>query len=153
MRNLRPSGPKLNGPPDFPAETGERKYFALEMSETERRDFPRVAFPVLVLYRSGPGTSYESAYGADLSLSGIRIRGPSPPLGTMVDLQLVERRGLRPVDLIGEVTRVGENSFAVRFVELEPLQHAWLSRVVHGRAHPDVFPETEDLLDPSFDEA
>ncbi|MEL6186300.1 MAG: PilZ domain-containing protein, partial [Myxococcota bacterium] len=112
----------------------------------------RVTFPVLVLYRRDPAQPFVSAYGEDLSISGIRIEGHEVRAGDLIDLQLIERDGRRPLELLGQVTRVLEGEFAVRFVEMDDRQRAWLERVVEERADREDPPPTEDLLSVGFDE-
>lgn len=120
---------------------------------SERRMDPRVSFPVLVLFRAEPETPFISAYGSDLSVSGIRISGGGVREGLLVDLQLIERDGRRPLEVLGEVVRVDEEAFAVRFVELDDAQREWLSAVVGDRAKVESAPPpTEDLMVLGFDE-
>ncbi len=116
--------------------------------DMERRDHRRVDFPVLVLIRTAPDAPHVSAYGRDLSELGLRVEGQTSVLGAIVGLLLVERGGGRgAVELLGQVTRIDDDGFSVRFVDLEPRQQAWLAEVVGARARGQVESgETEDLL-------
>lgn len=118
----------------------------------ERRKHPRVSFPVLVLFRTDPAQPFLSAYGADLSAGGIRISGLGPSFGDLVDLQLIERDGRRPLEVMGEVVRVEAGEFALRFVELDTQQQSWLTSVIQTRQAEGDLEGTEDLLEASFDE-
>lgn len=118
----------------------------------ERRTDPRVSFPVLVLFRAEPAKPFVSAYGSDLSVSGIKIAGEGVSAGDLVDLQLIERDGRRPLELLGDVVRVSAEYFAVRFVELDDVQKGWLSEVVERRNTVETSPPTEDLMVLGFDE-
>lgn len=121
------------------------------MAGHERRRHPRVDFPVLVLYRSRTSGELEPAYAADLSLTGLRVTGGVATAGATVDLQLVERGGHRPIDVLGEVVWAEGSEFAVRFVDLDDAQRTWLEKVIEGRSRQEP-PETEDLLEVAFDE-
>lgn len=122
------------------------------MQDAERRAHPRVKFPVLVLFRLDPAAPFEPAYGADLSEGGLAIRGASAEVGTHVDLQLVEPRGQRPLELLGRVVRADADGFAVSFADLDPLQRQWLRAAIRRRESDEERPETEDLLGSPFDE-
>lgn len=157
---IGPTGPifgradRLFASAESPARSGSSAAVLLvaTMSPPERRAVPRVGFPVLVLFRSQATEAYESAYGADLSVSGIRVEGARADVGAMLDLQLVERHGRRPVEVLGEVVRIDETGFSVRFVELDDAQRRWLSSVVSGRRAAPPSAETEDLLEAGFEE-
>lgn len=146
---MRPRGGRASG--NLCGYSAEAASWYLVVVE-ERRSDPRVTFPVLVLYRRDPAEPFVSAYGEDLSVSGIRIEGTDVQAGDFIDLQLIERDGRRPLELLGEVMRVLEREFAVRFIEMDERQRGWLERVVHERAERDDPPPTEDLLTLGFDE-
>ena len=110
-----------------------------------------MSFPILVMWRSGETSGFVSGYGRDLSLSGLRVKGDPPRQGATVDLQLVERTGRRPLEVLGEVTRVDEDGFAVRFVELEQTHLEWLTAAIRQADRAPTY-ETEDLMAGGFDE-
>jgi hypothetical protein len=122
------------------------------MSGQDRRDADRVDFPVLVQFRAQASDGYASGYGADLSTSGLRVQGTPAAVGTTLDLQLVERGGRRPIEVLGEVVRADADGFSVRFVELDEEQRRWLASVVERRSAGDMRAETEDLLETGFED-
>lgn len=125
-----------------------------ESMSSERRADARVGFPVLVLFRAQATEQYTSAYGADLSINGLRVDGAEAEEGTMLDLQLIERHGRRPIEVLGEVLRSDASGFSLRFVELDDGQRAWLDSVVSGRqSKTPLAAETEDLLVAGFEDA
>lgn len=117
----------------------------------ERREQPRIRFPVLVTWRGDGIAGIESGYAHDLSIAGLGVEGASARVGAVLDLQLVTRDGRRPLEVLGEVVRADDTGFAVRFLDLEPAQAIWLGEVVARQAEAPPL-ETEDLLAAGFDD-
>lgn len=117
----------------------------------ERRNDSRVPYPVLVTWRGDGIDGFDSAYGYDLSTSGLGVTGAAARLGAVLDLQLVARSGRRPLEVLAEVIRVDDAGFGVRFLDLDDAQQSWLADVVRTvEAAPPL--ETEDLLAVGIDE-
>lgn len=118
----------------------------------ERRSHPRVPYSVLVLYRTDPNQPFVSVYARDLSEAGVSLEGVEAEAGTVLDLQLMEREGRRPLELLGMVTRAEDGVLSARFLELDDAQRAWLRAAVTAREGDTTPVETEDLLATRFDE-
>ena len=123
------------------------------MSFVERREKQRVSFPVLVQYRTDANSVFDAAYALDLSPGGLLIHSSlDTEEGALIDLYLVEKDGRRPLELLGVVVRTDHDRFAVRFIDLDAKQRAWLNKVVDARRETDPWAATELGLLPGFDD-
>lgn len=95
---------------------------------SDRRKHPRIPYGAWVEDENvESGLSFFMAL--NLSQGGLLLRanGQPPPIGHRVRLRLVVENESRVMSVQGEVVRYeNERDFAVRFVNLDPIRHAFL---------------------------
>ena len=105
------------------------------MSEkgSDKREFKRASIPLLIQYRFSPFENYETDYSANVSAGGLLIHCDDPPANvSTILLRFLPRDGSRVILAQGEVVRATAEGLAVKFLQIEDGDQAYLNELIEG---------------------
>ena len=103
------------------------------MTGADKREFKRAAIPLLIQYRFSPFENYETDYSANVSAGGLFIHCDNPPTNvSTILLRFLPRDGSRVILAQGEVVRAAEDGLAVKFMQIDEGDQAYLNELIEG---------------------
>mgnify|MGYP001157374618 FL=1 len=103
------------------------------MTGADKREFKRAAIPLLIQYRFSPFENYETDYSANVSAGGLFIHCDNPPANvSTILLRFLPRDGSRVILAQGEVVRAAEDGLAVKFMQIDEGDQAYLNELIEG---------------------
>ena len=104
-----------------------------EASGADKREHERAVIPLLIQYRFSPFESYRTDYSANVSAGGLLIHCDDPPANVAtILLRFLPRDGSRVILAQGEVVRATDVGLAVRFLQIDDGDAAFLLALVES---------------------